>query len=238
MNINWKNAQTRLAAAGLAPGPADGVLGSSTMTALLAHAAHRQPDGAIRAMAVEAVRTLPRHGITDTPERMAEFLAETTHESGGYTRFDESLRYSAKRLMAVWPKRFPTLASALPYAWDPTDPDREDVALANLVYGARMGNDANGTDDNDGWDHRGRGILQHTGAEEYRILRQDLGFEPDDVADPAKAVVAAADYWTRRGLNKLADRGDFTGLRRAINGGTIGLGEVAVARARELAILW
>ena len=64
---------------------------------------------------------------------MAEFVAQTAHETGGYLRFEENLRYSAKRLLAIWPNRFKTLRDALPHAWNPGDRDAEDVALADLV---------------------------------------------------------------------------------------------------------
>ena len=152
--IDYRKAQVALAKAGFAPGPNDGVWGPSTCTALLAHQAQRQPDATLRALGRAAAVELPRYGITNSPARLAEWLAQTGNETGGYTRFEENLRYSARRLLEIWPSRFKTLAQALPYAWDPTDPDREDVALANLVYGARMGNQVNGTADNDGWDYR------------------------------------------------------------------------------------
>ncbi len=237
MGINWTRAQQRLTAAGYPTGPADGIPGKTTYGALLGYVAQRQPDAAMRAIALEMPRQLPRFGISDTAPRLAEFLAETCNETGGYRVFEENLRYSAKRLMAVWPSRFKTLAVAQAYAWDPSDPDREDIALANLVYGARMGNQLNGTDDNDGWDHRGSGLLQHTGAAEYAALKQRLGYDPDDVRDPGKSVLAACDYWQRGNLNSFCDRGDFRGLRRAVNGGYIGVDEVAVRRARALQVL-
>jgi putative chitinase len=234
--INWTRAQQKLLAAGYSPGAIDGAAGRTTFTALFSHAARRQPDPVLWAIGTEAARTLFKYGITDTPERLAEFIANTGHETGGYSHFEESLRYSAKRLMAVWPSRFPTLASALPYAWDPTDPDREDVALADLVYGARMGNQANGTNDDDGWEHRGRGMLQHTGKAEYDKLRA-IGLSPDDVSDPAKSLIAACDYWSRAGTNSFIDRADWKGSRKSINGGYIGLEEVAARRARTLGVL-
>lgn len=235
--INWKAAQSALNRAGFASGIEDGIPGKATYGALLGYVAGHQPDAAIRAIAVECAKQLPKYGISDSPNRLAEWLGETCNETGGYTRFEENLHYSAARLIAVWPSRFKTLAAAAPYAWDPSDPDREDVALANLVYGSRMGNEANGTNDNDGWDHRGSGLLQHTGAAEYAALKQRIGYDPDDVRDPAKSVLASCDYWQRKGINALCDRGDFTGARRAINGGTIGLAEVAARRNRALKVL-
>lgn len=237
MAINWKQTQTNLAGRGYSPGPLDGLYGPSTMTALLGLAAGRKPDTLIRTVGRELARLAPAYGLLDAPERLAEFIAQTTIESARYTSFEENVRYSAKRLMQVWPSRFRTLAQALPYAWDPSDPDREDLALANFVYGGRMGNEADGTADNDGWDHRGSGILQHTGAGEYELLRQRLGYAPDDVRDPGKSVLAALDYWGRRNVNKYIDRADWVGARKAVNGGTHGLSEVTAVRTKVLGVL-
>lgn len=237
MGIIWANAQKKLANAGFNPGGADGVPGRMTFTALFAYMARRQPDATLRAIG-QAAATLPVFAaIAVTPFRLSEFLAQACHESGGFSRFEENLHYSAKRLCAVWPSRFPTLASAAPYAWDPTDPDREDIALANLVYGSRMGNEVNGTDDDDGWTNRGRGMLQHTGAAEYAALYDRLLLRPDDIADPARALEAAVDYWTRRNVNSFCDRQDWKGSRKAVNGGWIGLEEVATLRQRALKVL-
>jgi len=237
--IDYRKAQVALAKAGFAPGPNDGIWGPSTCTALLAHQAQRQPDATLRALGRAAAVELPRYGITNSPARLAEWLAQTGNETGGYTRFEENLRYSARRLLEIWPSRFRTLAQALPYAWDPTDPDREDVALANLVYGARMGNQVNGTADNDGWDYRGGGLIQHTGKAEFDTLFARLGVTAAQIhgGDPVAMVRAACDYWDRVGANPYCDRGDFRGLRKRVNGGLIGVDEVATRRARSLAVV-
>lgn len=236
--IDVKRTQERVKGAGYSPGAIDGIWGSATMTAILAHAARRQPDETLRGLGAAMATELPRHGITEHPSRLAEFLAQTGHETGGFSRFSESMCYSARRIMQVWPKRFPTLASALPYAWDSTDPDREDIALANRVYGGRMGNEVNGTDDNDGWDHRGGGLMQHTGFEEYRALER-IGITSEQVhgGDPVAMVRAACDYWTRIGANTRCDRGEFRALRQRINGGTNGLSDVTARRARSLTVI-
>jgi putative chitinase len=100
-----------------------------------------------------------------------------------------------------------------------------------------MGNEVNGTNDNDGWDHRGGGMLEHTGAAEYAALKLRLGYESDDVRDPGKAVVAACDYWTRKNVSSFVDAGDYKGARHAINGGYIGLDEVQTRRQRAFGVL-
>lgn len=235
--LDWHSVQVKLLARSFPPGPLDGLPGKTTYGALLGFTASRQPDAAIRSMGPQLAADLPQYGIDASARRLGEFLAETCHETAGYTRFEENLRYSARRLMAVWPSRFKTLAMAAPYAWDPSDPDREDISLADLVYGSRMGNQINGTNDDDGWEHRGSGLLMHTGEAEYETLQKDIGYAPDDVRDPAKSVLAACDFWRRRDLNGFIDRGDYTGARKSINGGLIGLDQVTSLRVRALEVL-
>jgi putative chitinase len=181
-----------------------------------------------------------RRGIT-AGRRAAAFAATIAHESGGGARLVEGMGYSAARLMAVWPSRFPTLAAARPLAWDPADDDREDIALANHVYGGRMGNERNGTADNDGWDYRGRGLIQITGRDGYSIAADSLGIplvqQPDLAAQPNVAAEVAAWTWAAwKGCNPLADAGQVEAWRRAINGGLVGLDDVRVRYQRALAV--
>lgn len=227
MPINVRQSQTNLKAAGYDPNGIDGIPGRGFYAALLAHNVKRQPDDTLRAIASVMAAQLPLFGWDDTPQRLAEWIAETANETGGYTVFQENMNYSAKRLTEVWPSRFPSLAAAQPYANNPK-------ALANKVYGDRMGNRA-GTDD--GYDHRGGGLLQHTGAAEYAALKTRLGYDPDDVRDPAKGVLAACDFFRRAGTAALVDKGDFRGARKSVNGGFIGVDEVAARRNRTLSVL-
>ena len=167
----------------------------------------------------------------NTPRRAAAFAATIGHESGGGTRLEENMRYSARRLTEIWPRRFPTIEAALPFAWDPSDPDREDIALANLVYGARMGNQHNGTADDDGWERRGRGLVGLTGMDAYRLAADALGLplvqQPDLASQPNVAAEIAGWTWSDwKKCNPMADRGDVKAWRRAINGGLIGLDDV------------
>lgn len=107
---------------------------------------------------------------------LAAILAEAHHETGGqFQPVSENLNYSARRLTEVWPSRFPTIASAAPYAGNPRK-------LANKVYGARLGN----TDDNDGWLYRGRGLAQITGKTNY--AKFGLAATPDKASEMATAV--------------------------------------------------
>lgn len=107
----------------------------------------------------EAVYKFP---VRDT----AMLLAQVGHESNDLTNLEENLNYSAKRLIEVWPKRYPTVEAAMPYARNPE-------ALANDTYGGRLGNTMKG----DGWKYRGRGPIMITGKYNYSQLHKDTGLE-------------------------------------------------------------
>jgi putative chitinase len=157
-------------------------------------------------------------GIT-TPLRLQHFMAQIYPETGGLKFLEENLRYSAKRLRQVWPARFPTDASAQPFANNPE-------ALANKVYGGRLGNKEPG----DGWRYRGRGMMQTTGRRNYRAA----GYEdrPDDLRIPDVALNSALTFWKDNGCNAIADRDDVAALRKRINGGTHGLADARAALAK------
>lgn len=128
---------------------------------------------------------------------LAAILAEAYHETGGAMQpVTENLSYSAKRLMQVWPGRFPTLASAQPFANNPRK-------LANRVYGGRLGN----TGGDDGWLYRGRGFAQITGRTNYQKF--GIAGAPDEAGKMDVAVQILFDGM-ERGLftgKKLADYG-------------------------------
>lgn len=191
----------------------DGVVGPATMTALFRYMGAAQRAGIL---GTTAARDFERYQV-NTCLRIAHWFAQFAHESAHFCRFEESLNYSAKRLMAVWPRRFPTLDSAAPYAGNPVD-------LANKVYGGRMGNTAPG----DGWRYRGRGP-QITGKENYKLAQRGTGLpliaNPDLAADPENFTLLACDYWDRQSCNRLADRDDLTSITEAVNGGRIGIAE-------------
>lgn len=163
-------------------------------------------------------------GLT-TPLRVCHFLAQVAHESGGFTRLEENLSYSAERLTAVWPRRFPTIASAEPFA-------RAPAKLAEKVYGGRT--DLGNMQPGDGWRYRGRGLIQLTGRDNYRAF----GFEddPDAAAAPKAAARLALAYWGKKSLNDEADRDDIGAVTERVNGGRIGLKERAawLAKAKRI----
>jgi putative chitinase len=154
----------------------------------------------------------------NTPERQAAFIGQCAHESGGFKTLQENLNYSAKGLHATWPSRFASEADAQPFHRNPEK-------IANKVYSGRMGN----TDEGDGWKYRGRGLIQLTGKDNYRLasdaLDVDFVANPELVLSKEYAALTAAWYWNKRGLNKEADAKDFTGMTKKINGGTIGLAD-------------
>jgi len=159
-------------------------------------------------------------GIWGGPNRLHFFLAQVGHESG-LKPIEENLNYSAERLRVVWPGRFPTVASTNGFAKNPK-------ALANKVYNGRMGNVV-GTDD--GWNYRGRGLIQITGRDGYENTAAaanlpagfDLVKKPDLATDAAQALRVACGFWKWKKLNELCDAGDFTKVTIRINGGTTGL---------------
>ena len=154
----------------------------------------------------------------DTPFRIAGFLSNVAHESGGFKFVRENLNYSAASLMRVWPSRFPSLEVAQRYAMNPEK-------IANKVYSDRMGNgdEASG----DGWKFIGRGLIQLTGKNNYVAYSLACDNEalqkPEIVEQPHYAAESAGWFWDVNRLNALADAQDIGGMRRRVNGGYNGL---------------
>ena len=163
--------------------------------------------------------TFGRWGIS-TPRQQAAFIGQCGHESGNFTKLEEGLSYSAERLMKIWPKRFPTLESAIPYA-------RNGKALANKVYGGRMGNRDESS--GDGFRFRGSGWLQLTGHDNFYHASKGCGVDfvmnPDLVRTPKYAAMTAGWFWSTHKCNELAEAQDWKKLTKIINGGDIGLAD-------------
>jgi putative chitinase len=175
--------------------------------------------------------TFEKFGI-DTPERQACFLGQCAHESAGFTALQENLNYSASSLCRVWPKRFPTISDGQNY-------ERNPQKIANKVYSGRMGN--GDEDSGEGWDYRGRGLIQLTGKSNYEACGEALGVdlvsEPDLVATPQYAALSAGWFWDKNKLNAYADKNDMEGLTKKINGGTHGLDDRVAKTQAALDIL-
>jgi putative chitinase len=160
---------------------------------------------------------LPDYEI-DTPQRMAAFLAQTAHESGGYRAIKENLNYRAASLMKVWPRHFPTMEIATAYAG-------KQEKIANRAYGNRMGNGPE--ESGDGWRYAGKGLIQLTGKDNYTRYAQSLEISVEEASEHLitfeGCVQSAAWFWEANNLNQWADKGDILTLTKRINGGTIGL---------------
>jgi len=160
---------------------------------------------------------LPDYDI-NTPERVAAFLAQTAHESGGYRAIKENLNYKAASLRKVFPKYFPTDELAAQYAQQPEK-------IANRVYGNRMGNGPE--ESGDGFRYCGRGLIQLTGKDNYTRYAQSLEISVEEAQEHLTTfegcVQSAAWFWESNNLNQWADKGDILTLTKRINGGTIGL---------------
>jgi putative chitinase len=219
--------------------PADGVVGPATWAKIMGQEAPKaQPSAPIVPVAGLKLDKLKGH-IPDaviqmipdtaakfqinTPLRLAHFLAQCGHESGGFKATQENLNYSAKGLNGIFKKYFPTEAAATPYA-------RQPQKIANKVYANRMsnGDEASG----DGFKFRGRGYIQLTGRANYTLFGKAIGEDVTgnpDVVSGKYALLSAAWFWSNNGLNKLADGGStdavVTTITRRVNGGTIGLAD-------------
>jgi putative chitinase len=171
----------------------------------------------------------------NTPQRVAGFLAQTSHESGGYTMLSENLNYRAATLAACWPNRFAVLGpdkkpvkdkqgKLTPTAVANSIAGKPEL-IANLVYSSRMGNGP--AESGEGWLYRGRGLKQLTGKFNYEkcsaAIGLDLVLQPDLLLEPMAAARSAGWFWKTNNLSAFADVGDIKGMTKKINGGYIGL---------------
>lgn len=168
---------------------------------------------------VQLQETLLKYKMTD-PLEVSHFLAQTAHESSGFTQTTENLKYSAVRLLQVFPKYF-NGENVENYSGNP-------VSIASRVYANRMGN---GDEKSlDGWMYRGRGYIQLTGRNNYqsfdRTVDDDVLNRPDLIATKYP-MLSAGWFWTSRGLKGAAEQGSgpstVEAVTKIINGGRIGL---------------
>ena len=162
---------------------------------------------------------LPDYDI-DTVPRVAAFLAQTAHESGGYRAIKENLNYKAESLMRVWPRYFPTMEIAKAY-------EKKPEMIANRAYANRMGNGDEHS--GDGWKFCGRGLIQLTGKSNYQRYAESLEISLDEASEHLTTfegcVQSAAWFWEANNLNQYADSGDILTMTKRINGGTLGLAD-------------
>jgi len=218
---------------------ADGIVGDKTWAMIMGEEEHPQVQqqavavtnstglkleklkGHIPDAVIAMIPAVAQKFQIDSALRLAHFLAQCGHESGGFRLTKENLNYSAKGLNGIFKKYFPTLESALPY-------ERKPEKIANKVYGGRMGNgpEASG----DGAKFCGRGYIQLTGKDNYTAFGKSIGEDvcanPQVVAEKY-ALLSAAWFFNKNGLHKMADGGStdavVTSITKRVNGGTIGL---------------
>ena len=218
---------------------ADGMVGDKTWAMIMGEESHPQVQQQTAAVAnstglkleklkghipdavIAMIPAVAQKFQIDSALRLAHFLAQCGHESGGFRLTKENLNYSAKGLNGIFKKYFPTLESALPY-------ERKPEKIANKVYGGRMGNgpEASG----DGAKFCGRGYIQLTGKDNYTAFGKSIGEDvcanPQVVAEKY-ALLSAAWFFNKNGLHKMADGGAsdavVTSITKRVNGGTIGL---------------
>lgn len=205
----------------------DGVVGDATWTKMFGSAVASSGSinltklaGHIPDAVIAQIPTIMEKFAINTPLRLAHFLAQCGHESGGFKAVQENLNYSAKGLLDIFSKYF-NATTAAQYA-------RKPEMIAAKVYGSRMGNgDENSKE---GYKFRGRGYIQLTGKDNYSSFAKSIG--EDTVANPDLVsskypLASAAWFFSKNKLNALADKGaddaTVTLVTKRVNGGTIGL---------------
>ena len=159
------------------------------------------------------------HFQINTPKRQAAFLANVAVESNQCRTTVENLNYSASRLLVVFPSHFA--------AGEVANFDRQPEKIANRVYANRMGNGEETS--GDGWNYRGRGLIQLTGKANYVACMMgcylDCVAHPDVLSLPSGASMSAGWFWQTHELNQLADAGQFQAIVEKVNGGFNALAE-------------
>lgn len=165
-------------------------------------------------------------GIT-TPARLAHFLAQAFHETGGLTIEWESGNYSAERLLQIFGAGH---HSAAVTADEAQQLARNGPAIFERVYGLgnpKKAKELGNSEPGDGYKYRGGGVLQTTGRSNYRRMgvKCNVDFEgnPDLVLSAEHALKPALAEWSEGNLNDAADRDDIVTITRKINGGLNGI---------------
>ena len=171
-------------------------------------------DGALAAQYAEALEAAREVGDLSSNKRIAMFMAEVAEETNGFRRLEESLSYSdPQHLLAVFPKEVGNILEAEALV------ERGAEAIGNRVYANRYGNgdEASG----DGYRYRGRGFLQLTFKDNYKVVGDAVKVailtHPDLLSQPGPAAQVAASFWKSRGCNIYADQNDFIGVTKLIN---------------------
>lgn len=160
---------------------------------------------------------LPKYDI-NTKNRIAGFIAQCAVESVEFTVLEENLNYGPQSLMKTWPRLFPNAEIANQYARHPQQ-------IANRAYANRYGNgdEASG----DGWLYRGRGAIQTTFHDNYKVFAVSIGLPLDKTVEycetPTGAIESACFYWKMHKINEACDADDIEGMTHKINSAGLGL---------------
>lgn len=205
-------------ATGAGPAPSSAPAPSSGPRFRLGPAAARRGKIESSAGKNAALAAAGKAGITGA--HLAQFMAQLDHESGHFTRVEENLRYSAKRLRQIFPKYYKTDAEAQA---DEMQPQK----IANRVYANRMGNGP--PESGDGYKYRGRGLIQLTGKDNYKrfgsMIGVDLVSNPDMAGNLSTAADIAAAFYKKNVMDRGIPAEDTKKVTKAINGGSIGLSD-------------
>lgn len=222
----------------------DGIVGPGTWSKMFGSAPVPEPEAALVSAAQVSIPTssfkleklkghIPDAVLAQIPDtaakfnitntlRLAHFLAQCGHESGGFRAVSENLNYSADGLKRIFPKYFPGNLNES-YA-------RQPEKIASRVYGSRMGNGDEAS--KEGFRFRGRGYIQLTGKSNYasfdKFVDDDILVNPDLVATKYP-LMSAAFFFNSNKLWSICDRGaddaTVTAVTKRVNGGTIGLAD-------------
>jgi putative chitinase len=210
-----------------------------TVKDLLAISGKRKGNAVTQQIADAFNKHAARFDVT-TQKRISQFLANVSHETGGFTQLEENLNYSVSGLLKTFGRHRISKADAERLGRTSTRKANQ-KAIANILYGGEWGRKNLGnTQPNDGWDFRGSGPGQATGRANFQKVQDETGLpvvaDPDLLRSAENGMIAALTLWQKWGLNELADSGQTDAIRRRWNGGTLGLQEVrdCYARARAL----
>lgn len=164
------------------------------------------------------IREMLKAGFTD-PRAMAEMLALTDYESGGYSKTVENMKYSSPAQLVKMFKEVRDMNQARQLV------EQGEVAIANTVYGGGKGASLGNTQPGDGWRYRGRGFVQLTGRANYAKFGKQLGIDLENHPELASndpnvmAQIAVQFFKNSKQLQSIAQTGNFGEAAKGLNGG-------------------
>ncbi len=174
-----------------------------------------------------ADQVFAKYNINDTALRVAHFLAQVLHETGGFKIMFESLNYTPQALIGLFSRARISVDDANKYGRTDEHPADERM-IGNTIYGGPWGlKNLGNTAPDDGYNFRGTGLLQMTGRGSRTTIGTNLGVDlvnnPAKGADPQYLLAIACEEWNEKGCNPYADKDDILTITKKINGGTNGL---------------